>query len=106
KYYFVPMTTYPWAVFYRKSVFAKYGYKVPATWDELVALCKQMKKDGLVAIAVRCTDPGPPVGPSPQLTSRLKGYDFHVELMAGKAAWTGAKVKAVSAPWAELLPYH
>src|SRR3954452_6616824 len=45
KYYLVPLTTSPWAVFYRKSVFQKYGYEVPITWDAYVALCKRMKKD-------------------------------------------------------------
>ncbi|MEW2038562.1 ABC transporter substrate-binding protein, partial [Streptomyces sp. NPDC005534] len=29
KYYFVPLYTYPWAIFYRKSVFRQHGYEVP-----------------------------------------------------------------------------
>ena len=37
---------------------------------------------------------------------RTNGYDFHVELMAGKAAWTDAKVKDVFDTWRGLLPYH
>ena len=32
KYYFVPLYNYPWAVFYRKSVFEERGYTVPRTW--------------------------------------------------------------------------
>lgn len=106
KYYFVPLTTYPWAVFYRKSVFQQHGYKVPATWDELVALCKQMKKDGLVPIAFGDKDAWPAMGTFDQINFRLNGYDFHVQLMAGKASWTDAKVKAAFDHWAELLPYH
>ena len=35
KQYFVPIDNYPWAVFYRKSVFAEKGYTVPKTLDEL-----------------------------------------------------------------------
>ncbi|MFG2883470.1 ABC transporter substrate-binding protein [Streptomyces sp. NPDC048297] len=106
KYYFVPLTTYPWAVFYRKSVFQQHGYQVPTTWDQLVALCKQMKKDGLVPIAFGDKDQWPAMGTFDQINFRLNGYDFHVELMAGKAAWTDAKVKAVFDHWTELLPYH
>src|SRR6202044_1124173 len=30
-YYFVPLYNYPWAVFYRKSVWAAKGYQVPTT---------------------------------------------------------------------------
>ncbi|MEW2512627.1 extracellular solute-binding protein [Streptomyces sp. NPDC046870] len=106
KYYFVPLTTYPWAVFYRKSVFQQHGYKVPATWDDLVALCKQMKKDGLVPIAFGDKDAWPAMGTFDQINFRLNGYDFHVQLMAGKASWTDAKVKDVFDHWAEILPYH
>jgi multiple sugar transport system substrate-binding protein len=106
QYYFVPMTTYPWALFYRKSVFRQHGYTVPATWDEFVALCKRMKKDGLVPIAFGDKDAWPAMGTFDQINFRLNGYDFHLELMAGKAYWTDAKVKAVFDHWAELLPYH
>ncbi|MFC3573342.1 ABC transporter substrate-binding protein [Streptomyces yaanensis] len=106
KYYFVPLYTYPWALFYRKSVFKQHGYQVPTTWDQLVALCKQMKKDGLVPIAFGDKDAWPAMGTFDQINFRLNGYDFHVELMAGKASWTDAKVKATFDHWAELLPYH
>ncbi|MEU5070403.1 ABC transporter substrate-binding protein [Streptomyces asoensis] len=106
KYYFVPLTTYPWAVFYRKSVFQQHGYTVPTTWDQLIALCKQMKKDGLVPIAFGDKDAWPAMGTFDQINFRLNGYDFHVELMAGKASWTDAKVKDTFDHWAELLPYH
>ncbi|MFG2126181.1 ABC transporter substrate-binding protein [Streptomyces sp. NPDC048751] len=106
KYYFVPLTTYPWAVFYRKSVFQEKGYKVPTTWDELVALCKRMKKDGLVPIAFGDKDMWPAMGTFDQINFRTNGYDFHVDLMAGKAAWTDPKVRKVFDQWTEILPYH
>ncbi|MES5819027.1 ABC transporter substrate-binding protein [Streptomyces sp. RG80] len=106
KYYFVPLYTYPWALFYRKSVFAEKGYEVPTTWDQLVALCKQMKKDGLVPIAFGDKDAWPALGTFDQINFRANGYDFHVELMAGKASWTDAKVRKAFDLWAEILPYH
>ncbi|MFI5971973.1 ABC transporter substrate-binding protein [Streptomyces sp. NPDC051452] len=106
KYYFVPMTTYPWAVFYRRSVFRQYGYEVPTTWDDFVALLKRMKKDGLVPLAFGDKDAWPAMGTFDQIDFRLNGYDFHVGLMAGKASWTDARVKAVFDHWAEILPYH
>ncbi|MEU9172274.1 extracellular solute-binding protein [Streptomyces sp. NPDC048420] len=106
KYYFVPLVTYPWAIFYRKSVFKQYGYEVPTTWDAFVALCKQMKKDNLVPIAFGDKDAWPAMGTFDQLNFRTNGYDFHVDLMAGKASWTDAKVKNVFDHWSEILPYH
>ncbi|GAA4082885.1 ABC transporter substrate-binding protein [Streptomyces shaanxiensis] len=106
KYYFVPLYTYPWALFYRKSVFQEKGYEVPTTWDDFVALCKQMKKDGLVPIAFGDKDAWPALGTFDQINFRQNGYDFHVELMAGKASWTDAKVRKTFDLWTEILPYH
>ncbi|MEV5952222.1 carbohydrate ABC transporter substrate-binding protein [Streptomyces sp. NPDC051987] len=106
KYYFVPLYTYPWAIFYRKSVFQAKGYEVPTTWEAFVALCKKMKSDGLVPIAFGDKDAWPAMGTFDQINFRLNGYDFHKSLMAGKEAWTDPKVKAVFDHWAEILPYH
>src|SRR5215213_8332327 len=47
KQYFVPVSYYPWALFYRKSVWKQKGYEVPKTLDELKTLAQQMQKDGL-----------------------------------------------------------
>jgi multiple sugar transport system substrate-binding protein len=106
KYYFVPIYSYPWGLFYRKSVFQQHGYQVPTTWDAFTALLKQMKKDGLVPIAFGDKDQWPAMGTFDQINFRLNGYDFHKSLMAGKESWTDPKVRAVFDHWAELLPYH
>src|SRR6476620_1968130 len=106
KVYGIPVDYYPWAVFYRKSVFADKGYTVPTTWDELIALCKKMQTDGLTPIAFGDKDGWPAQGTFDILNLRLNGYDFHVGLMAGKEKWTDAKVTAVFKKWAEFLPYH
>ena len=94
-YYFVPIYNYPWAVFYRKSVFKQNGYKIPKTWDQFIALAKKMKTDGLTPIAFADKDGWPAMGTFDILNMRINGYDFHVHLMAGKEAWDGPKVKAV-----------
>jgi multiple sugar transport system substrate-binding protein len=106
KQYFVPFTNYPWAVFYRKSVFEKNGYEIPKTLDDLTALGAAMKKDGLTPIAFGDKDGWPAMGTFDQLNMRVNGYDFHVELMAGKKAWNSAEVKKVFETWRELLPLH
>jgi multiple sugar transport system substrate-binding protein len=106
KQYFVPQSNYPWAVFYRKSVWDKYGYTVPKTLDELVALSKKMQSDKLVPIAFADKDGWPAMGTFDILNMRVNGYDFHVNLMAGKESWTDPKVKKVFDAWKGLLPYH
>ncbi len=105
KQYFVPYYYYPWAVFHRKSLFAKQGYEQPATWDEFVALAKKMSKDG-TPVAFCDKDGWPAMGTFDYINMRLNGYDFHKSLMAGEEAWTDTKVKNVFDTWRELMPYY
>ncbi len=46
------------------------------------------------------------MGTFDQLNFRLNGYQFHMDLMAGKESWTDDRVKDVFALWTELLPFH
>jgi multiple sugar transport system substrate-binding protein len=104
--YFVPIYNYPWAVFYRKSVFQKNGYSIPKTWDQFMALIKKMKADGLTPLAFTDKDGWPAMGTFDILNMRINGYKFHVDLMAGKHSWNSPQVKAVFNQWKELLPYY
>ncbi|HKT01721.1 MAG TPA: extracellular solute-binding protein [Rugosimonospora sp.] len=106
KKYFVPFYNYPWALFYRKSVWQAKGYTPPATIDDLKTLCAKMKKDGLTPIAFADKDGWPAFGTFDQINMRMNGYDFHISLMGGKASWTDPKVKNVFSLWSSLLPYH
>jgi multiple sugar transport system substrate-binding protein len=104
--YFVPIYNYPWAVFYRKSVFKQKGYSIPKTWDQMITLMKKMKTDGLIPFAFTDKDGWPAMGTFDILNMRINGYQFHVDLMAGKHAWDSPQVKAVFNQWKELLPYY
>src|SRR5690242_20258179 len=106
KQYFVPFYYYPWAFFYRKSVWQQRGYTPPKTLDELKTLGAKMKADGLVPIAFGDKDGWPAMGTFDYLNMRLNGYDFHVSLMAGQQSWTDAKVKSVFDTWRGLMPLH
>ena len=106
KVYGIPVDYYPWAVFYRKSVFADKSYTVPKTWDELKALARKMQTDGLTPIAFGDKDGWPAMGTFDILNLRLNGYDFHVGLMAGKEKWTDPKVTAVFKKWEEIVPFQ
>jgi multiple sugar transport system substrate-binding protein len=106
KQYFVPLYYYPWAVFYRKSVWQEKGYEVPKTLDEFTALSQKMQSDGLVPLAFADKEGWPAMGTFDYLNLRLNGYDFHVELMAGEKAWNSKEVKTVFDTWRGLLPYH
>ncbi|HEX3427285.1 MAG TPA: ABC transporter substrate-binding protein [Candidatus Limnocylindrales bacterium] len=106
KQYFVPIYLYPWAVFYRKSLFADKGYTIPKTFDEMKTLATKIQKDGLTPFAFGDKDGWPAMGTFDILNLRLNGYDFHVNLMAGKEKWTDPKVKTVFDTFKEILPFH
>jgi multiple sugar transport system substrate-binding protein len=106
KQYFIPIYLYPWAVFYRKSVFADKGYTIPKTFDELKTLAAKIQKDGLVPFAFADKDGWPAMGTFDILNLRLNGYQFHVDLMAGKEKWTDPKIKTVFDTWKSILPFH
>ncbi|MEP6851853.1 MAG: ABC transporter substrate-binding protein [bacterium] len=104
KKYFVPNYNYPWAIFYRKSVFQSKGYNVPKTFDELKSLGAQMKKDGMIPFAFGDKDGWPAMGTFDYLNMRLNGYQFHVDLMAHKESWDQQKVKDIFDNWKSILP--
>ncbi len=106
--YAVPTDYYPWAVFYRKDVWAAKGYSVPTNWDDFKALCQKMKSDGLIPIAFADKDGWPAQGTFDILNLRLNGYDFHVNLLTGQNGqkWTDPKVSAVFKKWAEITQYY
>jgi multiple sugar transport system substrate-binding protein len=106
KQYFVPQSYYPWAVFYRKSLWKANGYQPPKTLDDMTTLAKQMQKDGLIPIAFADKDGWPAFGTFDALNLRINGYQFHIDLMQGKQAWDSAQVKKVFETWRSLLPYH
>ncbi len=106
KQYFVPFTTYPWGIFYRKSLWQERGYTPPETIDELVALCKRMKADGLIPFGFADKEGFPAMGTLDHINMRLNGFDYHVRLMRGQESWTGPRAKGIFTTWRDLMPYH
>jgi len=102
----IPATYYPWVVLYRKSVWQQNGYTVPKTIDEFKALGDKMKGKGIAPLAFADKDGWEAMGTFDILNLRVNGYDYHINLMAGKEDWTSGKVAKVFDLWKGLLPYH
>ncbi len=66
----------------------------------------KMKTDGLIPLAFGDFDGWPAMGTFDILNMRLNGYQFHIDLLAGKEKWTDPRVKAVFEAWKKLLPYY
>jgi multiple sugar transport system substrate-binding protein len=106
KLYMVPFDTYAWAVYYRPSVWAAKGYTIPTTLDAFKTLAAKMKTDNLVPIGLGDKDGWPAMGHFDIINLRENGYQFHVDLMAGKQKWTDPKVVQVFTVWKSLLPFY
>ena len=103
----MPIYNYPWAVFYRKSVFKENGYTIPKTWDQFIALVKKMKADGLTPIAFTDKDGWPAMGTFDILNMRHQRLRLpHPPDGAARQSWDSPKVKKVFNQWRELLPYY
>ncbi|MBL8129290.1 MAG: carbohydrate ABC transporter substrate-binding protein [Chloroflexia bacterium] len=104
--YFVPWSYYCWGIHYKPSVFEANGWTPPTTMEELSALGEAMQSAGLVPFASGNDGRWPAMGTFDQLNFRLNGYQFHMDLMAGKESWTDERVKKVFTEWEALLPLH
>ncbi|WP_207210549.1 ABC transporter substrate-binding protein [Nocardioides zhouii] len=106
KQYFVPVSYYPWALFYRKSIFEKNGWAPPESNNDFMELMKDMQGKGITPIAFGDKDGWPAMGTFDILNMRLNGFDYHMSLMAGEEKWDSDEVKGVFETWRTLLPYH
>ena len=106
KQYFIPEQNYPWAVYYKKSVWDANGWTPPTTLDELAALATDMQSAGYIPFSFSDKDGWPAMGTFDILNMRINGYDFHMDLMAHNVSWDSDEVKEVFRVWADLLPYH
>jgi len=107
KQYFVPQSWYPWGLHYRKSMVKDMGMDPEnvATWDDLLKLMEAMKKKGLVGFAAGDKGGWEAMGTFDIINARVNGYQFHVDLLAGREKWTDARVIDVFKYWEQLLPY-
>ena len=107
KQYFVPQSWYPWGMHFRKSMFSDLGLSADTVtnWDEFLKMLDGMKKKGLVGFAAGDKGGWEAMGTFDILNARINGYQFHVDLLAGREKWTDAKVIDVFTHWEQLIPY-
>ncbi len=104
--YFVPWTYYCWGIHYRPSLFEENEWEPPTTMDELMGVAEEMQAAGIVPFALGNDGRWPAMGTFDQLNFRLNGYQFHMDLMAGRESWTDERVRNVFTEWEALLPLH
>jgi len=99
----IPYTYYQWGIYYRKDIFEQQGITPPKTWAELIAASEKLKAAGITPFAIGTKALWPTAGWFDYLNLRTNGYEFHMDLTAGKVPYTDPRVKAVFEKWGELV---
>ncbi len=107
KQIFVPTDYYWWGVFYRKSLFKKWGLSEPTTWSEFLKVCQTIKSKGVTPIGLGAGTGTAWVASAwfDYLNIRLNGAQYHRGLLAGHHKFTDPQVVKVFDTWKQVLPY-
>ena len=101
----VPYTYYQWGIYFNRDAYKAAGVTEPKTWDEFVANCDKFKAAGIDCVTTGTKALWPGAGIFDYLSMRTNGYEWHMDLTAGKVPWTDQKVKDVFAQWARIQPF-
>jgi multiple sugar transport system substrate-binding protein len=105
----IPYTYYQWGIYFNKDAYAAAGVEVPGpegiTWDQFIANCEAFKAAGIDCLTTGTKALWPAAGLFDYLSLRTNGYEWHMDLTAGKVPWTDPKVRDVFAQFARILPY-
>ena len=101
----VPYTYYPWGIYFNRDAYKAAGVEEPKSWDEFVANCEKFKAAGIDCLTTGTKALWPGAGIFDYLSMRTNGYEWHMDLTAGKVPWTDPKVRDVFAQWARIQPF-
>lgn len=99
----VPYTYYQWGVYYREDLFAQYDLSEPETWDAFKQNCQTLLDNGVKCFAIGTKFLWTAAGWFDYINLRTNGYEFHMDLTAGRVPWTDERVRATFANWRELI---
>lgn len=99
----VPYSYYQWGVYYRQDIYNEYGLTEPTNWEEFKANCQTLLDNGVKCFTIGTKFLWTAAGWFDYLNLRQNGYEFHMDLTAGKVPWTDDRVKDTFARWRELI---
>ena len=107
KQYFIPFYNYPWAIFYRKSVFEKNGYEPAANLDELQGALRADEEGRPDPDRVRRQGRLAGDGHVRHINMRINGYDFHMQPDGRRGVLDGPEGQGrLRRPGASCSRYH
>lgn len=103
KVYGIPISFYPWAIYYRHSIFNQFKLNVPKTWDDILSACKALHADNISLFAISSKSSWSLLAWLDYINLRLSGINFYRALVGGKARWDGENVRLALVYWKQLI---
>jgi multiple sugar transport system substrate-binding protein len=100
----LPYDIAPWGLFTRRDVLEGAGLKqAPRDLSALLTACSKLRKAGYVPIALGGRDGWPVAAWFDFMDVRTNGYDFHQQLVGGKASYDDGNVRRTFMMWKQLV---
>jgi raffinose/stachyose/melibiose transport system substrate-binding protein len=100
-----PLAAYTVGMFYQRPIFQKYNITAPKTWDDLLAVCKQLKTAGVTPLEMPGKDGILPYFLYMLAVSSTLGEAGAQDLMTGKVKLTDDKLLPAASLMTALQPY-
>jgi multiple sugar transport system substrate-binding protein len=94
---------YQWGIYYNKDLYKQVGAEIPKTYDEFLANCEKFKAAGIDCLTTGTKALWPAAGIFDYLSLRTNGYEWHMDLTAGKVPYTDQKVRDVFEQFGRLV---
>lgn len=105
----IPYTYYQWGIYYNRDAYKAAGVDLPGdggvTWDQFVSNCEKFKAAGIDCLTTGTKALWPGAGIFDYMSLRTNGYEWHMDLTAGKVEWTSPETRKVFAESAKIQPY-
>ncbi len=102
--YAVPYVANAAGILYNKDIFEEHGWKIPNTWDELLALCDEMEQEGVQPFYFGFKDTWTCLAPWNAMAVDLAPADTAKQVNRGETTFT-EEYREVAEKYLELLNY-
>ena len=91
-------------ILYNRGMFEEYGWKIPETWDEFIALCDEIQSEGILPLYFGFKDTWTTLAPWNAMAVGLCEPDVCRQVNKGETTFTD-EYREVAEKMLELLPY-
>ncbi|HEX4508849.1 MAG TPA: extracellular solute-binding protein [Burkholderiaceae bacterium] len=102
--YALPYQYYPWGLFTRRDVLERAGiHEAPHDLSAIMTACSKLRKAGFTPIALGAKDGWALAAWFDFIDMRSNGFEYHQQLLDGKATYNDSNVRRTFAMWKQLI---